>query len=569
MTPPHPRPVIEVAFGYAPTNPTPMWTGLTPRLRRFSGMRGRRKSTDRVEAGRMTAWLDNTDRALEPANAAGPYFGMLKPMRRMRFGWVWPFDGDYEVSNNILDADQASFETSTAGWVPRNDSPDCTLAVTTDQAQAGSQSLEVTATAAGTVGAESGTSNVFEDGYAVAEGVEYTVVAYFRAKTVARTCVARVRWFDIGGTEISADESAGVTSSTSAWTKDSVTATSPAGVAVALVDLRVESAAIGEVHYIDAVSFHPGSSTDWVHPFPGPDGEHVFAGFCSLPRIYPYRGGDAIVELRCVDMFRAFAKSKVVATYSSTTVVDQLGLLLTDARWPLGRAHRALGLAVTTVQGVDVDDFALSYAHVLATSEAGMFFADRQGRARLLSRDDVYASTFDPALQWGAGGYGYVDLQVDDEEENLWTETSVSAPGLATQVAVDVDAATEFFPRAMPTIATVLTDVDVMNDRAHAALAQHATVTQRISRLTPNGVGDPAQWPVIGAREVGDKIGVGFDAAGLDQVSVIEGIEFSGDAGADAGVEVSWWLSSADGTADWFVWDDDVFGVADVGRFSW
>ncbi len=65
------------------SNPT-TWTDVSSYYLGGSTQRGRQAELDSMDAGKTGARLRNTDRRFDPTNTAGPYYGTLKPMRRLR-----------------------------------------------------------------------------------------------------------------------------------------------------------------------------------------------------------------------------------------------------------------------------------------------------------------------------------------------------------------------------------------------------------------------------------------------------------------------------------------------------
>lgn len=83
----------EIAFG--PPTAGSVWTDVTERLVAFSIRRGRNSELDEFQAGTGSVVLLNSDRALDPANAASPYYPNVKPYRRLRlratiYGTTYP-----------------------------------------------------------------------------------------------------------------------------------------------------------------------------------------------------------------------------------------------------------------------------------------------------------------------------------------------------------------------------------------------------------------------------------------------------------------------------------------------
>lgn len=78
-----PLAVVEVAFASNPTG-LPVWVDISAYVEAFSITRGRQRELDRVQAGTLSLRLNNMTRRFDPTNAAGPYFGNILPMRRIR-----------------------------------------------------------------------------------------------------------------------------------------------------------------------------------------------------------------------------------------------------------------------------------------------------------------------------------------------------------------------------------------------------------------------------------------------------------------------------------------------------
>ncbi len=68
-------------------NPT-AWTDVTAYFLGGTQRRGRQHELDTIQAGTAAISLRNTDRRFDPANSAGPYYGTLLPMRRLRLKWT-------------------------------------------------------------------------------------------------------------------------------------------------------------------------------------------------------------------------------------------------------------------------------------------------------------------------------------------------------------------------------------------------------------------------------------------------------------------------------------------------
>jgi hypothetical protein len=126
----------------------------------------------------------------------------------------------------------------------------------------GAAMMRMTASGAGTMSAITA-GGVFP--YQIKAGQQYTAVASFRTAVTARSCNVKIVWVDTAGTTMSTSAGSNITDATGSWTQAFVTATAPAGAYGARIVVEVVSAAAAEVHYVDGVSLHIGSSTTWTN----------------------------------------------------------------------------------------------------------------------------------------------------------------------------------------------------------------------------------------------------------------------------------------------------------------
>src|SRR5687768_8186180 len=75
---------VLIAFTTPALSGTPSWTDVTDYALAFTTRRGRDDELAVIQPGEMQLVLDNSDSRFEPDNAAGPYYGDLRPMRRIR-----------------------------------------------------------------------------------------------------------------------------------------------------------------------------------------------------------------------------------------------------------------------------------------------------------------------------------------------------------------------------------------------------------------------------------------------------------------------------------------------------
>lgn len=75
---------ILCAFTTPALSGTPSWTDITEWALAFTTRRGRDDELAVIQPGELQLVLDNSDGRFEPDNSAGPYYGDLRPMRRLR-----------------------------------------------------------------------------------------------------------------------------------------------------------------------------------------------------------------------------------------------------------------------------------------------------------------------------------------------------------------------------------------------------------------------------------------------------------------------------------------------------
>jgi len=99
---------VEMAFGYAPLNTSPVWTDITSYVLDANINRGRSDEFSQYAQGTATLNLNNSTRIFDPYFETGTYFGSLIPMTPMRIkldatvmfvGFVTAWPTKYDVSN--------------------------------------------------------------------------------------------------------------------------------------------------------------------------------------------------------------------------------------------------------------------------------------------------------------------------------------------------------------------------------------------------------------------------------------------------------------------------------------
>lgn len=155
---------------------------------------------------------------------------------------------------NVLSVEDATLATTAGTWTAI---VGCSVARSTAFGSSGTSSLAVTATGAGTMSARTGLYAIPTDGQSVA------VRADLRPDGSARTVRMLLRWHNASGTLLSTSTGSNVSEVGVAWTTVTATGVPPAGATQVQVGVEVVSAASGEIHYVDKVALHNGSTALW------------------------------------------------------------------------------------------------------------------------------------------------------------------------------------------------------------------------------------------------------------------------------------------------------------------
>jgi hypothetical protein len=159
--------------------------------------------------------------------------------------------------SNVLNANQASLETNTDGWVALTN---CSVTRSTAQASDGAASLALTATASGDMVATTTTATAF----AVTPSTKFSATAEFRSAVTPRSTAVGIVFRNSAGATISTVFGTEGNDSTSAFTQRVVTAVAPVTAVTALVAVKVVTASTSEVHFVDKIAFHAGDEPFWT-----------------------------------------------------------------------------------------------------------------------------------------------------------------------------------------------------------------------------------------------------------------------------------------------------------------
>ena len=77
---------VEIGFNSEPLDEPQSFTDVSDYVRNFDISRGRQLELSSFNAAVATVVLDNSDDRFTPQNTSGPYYGNIKPSKRLRIG---------------------------------------------------------------------------------------------------------------------------------------------------------------------------------------------------------------------------------------------------------------------------------------------------------------------------------------------------------------------------------------------------------------------------------------------------------------------------------------------------
>ncbi|MFB7461315.1 hypothetical protein [Streptomyces sp. NPDC056188] len=320
-------PCVEDAWGpYWDVNtgsmPTERYVEVTDRTRgTVSISRGRQYELDQVRSGEASLTLANTDAALDPINAAGPWAGRITPYQPYRRRAQWP------PTRNLLD--QAAATAGTLGGYALGTIPQAATGpaiYSTTDTTGGSFVASSAAWQGNTViqvsvpsGSAAASRPCHTPRWSVLPGQTYTMQMRVRDVTASTSLSVRafIGWYTATGSlgapssYVYGTTTALTGSATAGWTTITVTATAPAGAAGMGVGVSLASAAAATCALqVDGWQMEKGAvATTWVCPgvwYP------VYAGWTERwPSQWDMDGTYGVVQPTCVDTFSLLSQQQL------------------------------------------------------------------------------------------------------------------------------------------------------------------------------------------------------------------------------------------------------------------
>lgn len=614
-----PKVKVELALASGPAQ-APVWTDVTPYVRGFRIRRGRDDVLNRFQAGELSDLeLDNRDRRFDPGNAAGPHFGNLRPMKRVRVRAQWGGSGGTLYRDAVLaDLPYAYWRfAETSGT---------TAADASGNGRTGTYNGGVTLGVAGATGDA--------DKAASFDGVDDYVGSNFLLNTGTVTIEA---WVYLTAVPASNAHVAGFINGLGAGTSDKLLqirtdgkayfyvydgaaklTSTPAsaiplnqwvhlagtadgttarcfvnGVQVGSVaagasytgysvnNFFVAAAATGAplvylVGKVDEVSLNTAALAQArlsAHVAAGPAGSSGsvydrFYGYTDgFPQRYPEHGKNATVTISAADVFKVLELVKLPADFARPAEASHLRLhaLCDVAKIPSADRNFASGSAVVaaapagSLEGTSV----LAHAMDVMDAEGGALFAAASGILTFQHRQHRTANEFTARATFGdgAGELGFTDIEPTQDDEQFWNEGRVTPASGNVQTHLDTVVQASDFPRVFTKSVPLASDLDAL------ALAQYVVqfykaAMLRLPEITLEGAADPVNlWPKILATELSHHVKVNSRPPGGGAANVYEQyVEQIEEAVGIGSWKTRFGLSPADMNTYW-VLGTDALGV--------
>lgn len=330
----HCRPILEIAFTNTVIDEPPTWVDISSRLRQqgVHPRRGRSQELQQFSAGKLSATLDDRDRAFDPLNTLSPYYPNVdinKPVR-MRGEYPWlpglvpnPNFGGDDGSGSLVG--WSPYGTGTTNLDPGNaylGSVSCLFTATANQVEAGPRS----------------------DPFPVAGGQYAVFSARVLPAAGTHSYAIKVEWFsDLAGTvSMGTVYGAFLSASAGSWKRLMSTAAqyvpnSAMSARIAVVQSAVTN---GDAFDIDTVVFDYGT---FQGIFP------IWYGY--LDKLTPkVEGLDRVTELSATDAFSLLTLSTLSSTgYSDLVEAGFVWDILSNIRvptnyWRMGDVQPSFGL---------------------------------------------------------------------------------------------------------------------------------------------------------------------------------------------------------------------------------
>jgi hypothetical protein len=616
---------IEMAFGTPPMTRGAVWTDVTAYVRALSIRRGRSHELEHTQAGELTLRLANRDRRFDPSNTAGAYYPNVRPMTQVRvtahyagydYPQYWGFvedwgqvpvgraigaGGDVEVELRAVDAFKllGLFTLTPYSEVILGDAP-----LLYCRMQEASLPILDEGSAA-SVPIKNGTNVYPGQGQAPLigaapsmrfDGTGWLMDSAPPAELICTDDVAVEAWIrpDIGASHVPGMSgtspmaiarhgpaanfdwqlayqppiaSFGASTSSADFVGDGfVTAgwSITAGHWAHLVGVRSGrdlliyiNGALASTARFQATVLRPVGPT-FLSIGALFDGTWPFAGDVAHLAVYDHALDAQRIAAHYAAGFDTFAAQSSGAHIGG--VLDAIG-------WPAGDA-RELDAGASTIGAYTPTGSALDWLlQVAETTEMGLLGVDNDGVLRFHDRHQILLDHLTSAATFGDDPAGseksYTDLQVRNDDRDLWTTVQVTRAGGATSTATDAAAEAAYGPRTL-TLDGVLAGSDVdTQGQANYLLSRYKDPHPRVEQLMLWPARDQFLNPAVLALDCHhDRITIHRRPPGggplFSQDAHIEGLQL--DLELPNKMTIAYDLIPAAATVPWIL-GDPVYGV--------
>lgn len=595
------------------------WTDETLKLRSAATSRGRDDLLDQFDAGSMSVVLSNADRRFDPNYSAGPLFGNLLPMRRVRFSATYN-STDYPIWCGFLDDLPQSYDIGGRDATVELRCTDGFKVLSLLNVPESVYAVEIPVDAPvgwWRLGESSGTTAVDSSGNDN-DGI-YLGGATFNSRT-GLTFGGSDNAIGFDGVDDGMTAPSGLTAfpcSIECWFSSTATdgplMQAPLIGGNAHVKLRLEGAQLiasksaegvsgalwsftttddfndGEIHHVVA-TFADGSSAPTVYvDGAAVDGSSssllsshnltsdVFVGWDGEPS--PAYLAATIDEVAIYDV--ELDSTQVSDHYgfgtdpwAGDTSGERIGRLLDLAGWP--SADRDIDTGISTMQAQALSGGAvLPLMQDIANSEQGQLFMGADGKVVFRDRHWRFENTLALTSQATFGDSGselrYSDIQTDGGEALIFNRVRAGRDRGATVDLSDSTSITKFYERTEEiTGLQNQSDLEV-RDLANWRLATHANPIQRVTTLEikPRKADQVTSlFPQVLGRDIGHRVTVmrrpqGVGTA-ITYVCLIEKVEHT--ILPDGTWDTRWYLSASDAQSGLqpLILDDTTYGILDT-----
>lgn len=487
-------------------------------------------------------------RSLSGLTIGGGASTRVLPMRPVRITAEWNFTATTNLVQN------PSFETGTTGWTPGNANTGITaidqfgwiggdsLQVTRLVTSPGLFIYAATATGVGAGGATSG-QTVTISAYVYIPSASFSKVTGI---TITATGVTSAfvtgppsadGWYRISHTAVLTATLGNV--QIQFWTDDS----HADGQVVAYVDAVQAEVKTSASPYCDGdqpgcswagTAHNSNSSRPASLSFP------LFTGYVDNWDISWTADVDSEASVPCTDGFKvlgAIDRAALGAPVGSNEMSGaRISRILDSANWPVGA--RTIATGSSQMQGTTLPDSPLTELFLTADSELGEFYMDASGNAVFRARTGILQDTrsTNPQARFGDGGstageLTYLDVEISNDDTQLYNEARVARAGGSQQTASDPDSITDFLTHTFER-----TDLVLVSDAESLAYAQWIVYISkdpelRFDKLIIKPQADESNlFPQVLKREIGDRIKVTRRPPGAGDPVIrevfIRGVEF-------------------------------------------